>query len=173
MLWWSGVWETSIICSLQWHPGTQENSALGGMHCLELWHLEGKYLWSSVLLWLELGAYIEAGYLGAYFGTTDPAVCCLLLPMALGVWSCLLPCTVCLIPFWTKNPLVSWGSSPKQQKINPAERKRKGGRTVRLSQAILGASTSGMLHVGIRCEQLIAALGGGHLTPSAESFQNS
>lgn len=55
----------------------------------------------EVLLWLELGAYIEAGYLGAYLGTTDPAVCCLLLPMALGVWSCLLPCIVCLglIPF--------------------------------------------------------------------------
>lgn len=94
MLWWSGVWETSIIYSLQWHAGTQKNSALSGMHCLELWHLEGKHLWSSFVAW-TWSLYRSRVLRSLPWDHWSSS----LLPSARHT------CIVCLglIPFWTKN----------------------------------------------------------------------
>lgn len=72
-----------------------------------LGHLEGSICerLSSFVVWMqrELAQTWGAWRDISWDSWADLAVCCLLLPVALGTWSCLLPCTVSvtgLIPCW-------------------------------------------------------------------------
>lgn len=97
------------------------------MHCfvLSAETSGGKHLWEAQLfcdLNLELAKKWDAWEGIPWNSWTDQAVCCLLLPVALRTWSCLLPCSASsagLIPCWAD---LAHQASRKTTQLRVSER---------------------------------------------------